>query len=108
MFHAKRKMLEDRRIISRLTLLYKSVHIIVAINCDKYYANHEKGKITSRKSTSISFSHPTARKNCQRYFFIPRTVAEWNRLPATMGKDPHLKPDCFIKLSTNFARSRIA
>ena len=34
------KTLEDRRKISRLTLLYKSVHNIVAINIDEHYTNH--------------------------------------------------------------------
>ena len=32
--------LEDRRKISRLTLLYKSIHNIVAINIDEHYTNH--------------------------------------------------------------------
>ena len=78
------KTLEDRRNIYRLTLSYKSVHNIVAINIDEHYANHEKRNITTRKTSSISFTHPTARKNCCRHSFIPRTVAEWNRLPATI------------------------
>ena len=37
-----RKTLEDRRKISRLILLCKSVHNIVAINIDEHYTNHEK------------------------------------------------------------------
>ena len=45
------KMLEDRRTISRLTLLYKSVHNIVAINIDEHYTNHEKRSITTRKTS---------------------------------------------------------
>ena len=36
------KTLEDRRKISRLTLLYKSVHNIVAINIGEHYTNHEE------------------------------------------------------------------
>ena len=44
------KTLEDRRTIYRLTLLYKSVHNIVAINIDEHYTNHEKINITTRKS----------------------------------------------------------
>ena len=58
------KTLEDRRKISRLTLFNKSVHNIVAINIDEHYTNHEKRNITTRKTSSISFTHPTARKNC--------------------------------------------
>ena len=78
------KTLEDRRTISRLTLLYKSVHNIVAINIVGHYTNHEKRNIKAIKTSSISFTHPTARKNCHRYSFTSRTVAEWNRLPATI------------------------
>ena len=89
------KTLEDRRKISRLILLYKSVHNIVAINIDEHYTNHEKRNITTRKTSSISFAHPTARKNCYRYSFIPRTVAEWNRLPATIRGAPSV--DCAVE-----------
>ena len=64
------KALEDRSKIYRLTLLYKSVHNIVAINIDEHYTNNENRNITTRKTFSISFAHPTARKNCYRYSFI--------------------------------------
>ena len=106
------KTLEDRRKIFRLILLNKSVHNIVAINIDEHYANHEKINIATRKTSSISFAHPTARKNCYRYSFIPRTVAEWNRLPATIREDPSADIFgarlCSRKLSTNFTRYKIA
>ena len=102
------KTLEDRRKISRLTLLYKSVHSIVAINIDEHYTNHEKINITTRKTSSISFTHPTARKNCYRYSFIPRTVAEWNRLPATIREAPPVDISkarlCSRTLSISFTR----
>ena len=79
------KTLVDRRKISRLTLIHKSVLNIVAINIDEHYANHEKRNTTTRKT---SFTHPSVRKNCCRYYLIPRTVAEWNRLFATMREAP--------------------
>ena len=41
------KTQEDRRKISRLILLCKSVHNIVAINIDEHYTNHEKRNITT-------------------------------------------------------------
>ena len=106
------KKLEDRRTIYRLTLLYKSVHNIVAINIDEHYTNHERRNITTRKTFSISFAHSTARKNCYRYSFIPRTVAEWNRLPATIREassvDTFKARLCSIKLSTHFTGYKIA
>ena len=98
----------DRRTISRLTLSYKSVHYIVAINIDEHYANHENRNITTRKTSSISFTHPTTRKNCYRYSFTPRTVAVWNRLPATIREAPSVDIFkarlCSIKLSTHFTK----
>ena len=75
------KTLEDRRTIYRLTQLYKSVHNIVAINIDAQYTSYEKRHIEIRKMYSISFTHPTSRKNCHRYSHMPRTVAELNHLP---------------------------
>ena len=54
------KMLEDRRTISRLALLFKPVHNIVAINIDEHYAIQGKINITTRKMSSISFTHSTA------------------------------------------------
>ena len=82
------KTLEDRRTISILTLLYKSVHNIVAINIDEHYTSHEKRNIETRKTFSIHYTHPTARKIATGTLFIPRTVAERNRLPATIREAP--------------------
>ena len=102
------KKLEDRRTISRLTLLYKSVHSIVAVNIDEHYTNRDKRNIKTRKASSISFTHPTARKNWYRYSFIPRTVAEWRHLPATISVETFKARLCSIKLSTHITRYKIA
>ena len=106
------KMLEDRRTISRLTLLYKSVHNKVAINIDEHYTNHEKGNITTSKTSLIFITHPTARKNWYRCSFMPRTVVEWNHLPATIREaqsvDTLRVKLCSIELSTHFTRNKIA
>ena len=106
------RTLEDRRTISRFTLLYKSVHNIVAINIDEQYTNHEKRNIPTRKTPSISIARPTAKKNCDRYSFMPRTVAEWNRLPATIREAPSVDTSNArlrsIMLSTLFTRNKIA
>ena len=62
---------EDRGTISRLALLYKTVHNVVTINVDEYYTNYAKENITTRKTSAISFIHPTAGKNCHRHSFMP-------------------------------------
>ena len=106
------KTLEDRRTIYRFTLLHRSVHNIVAINIDEHYTNHEKGNIANRKTSSITLANPTAKKNCYRYSFMPRTVAEWKRPHATLGESPSVETLrarlCSIKLSTHFTRNKIA
>ena len=65
--------------------LHKSVINTVSINIDKQYANHEKRNITARKTSPISLTQTTARKNGCRYSLIPSTVTEWNRLPERMA-----------------------
>ena len=98
------KTLEDRRIISRLTVLCKSFHNILVISIDEHYANREKRIITTSETSSISFAHPTARTNCYMCTFM--LVAEWNRLPATMRESPYVDTFkarlCSINLSTHF------
>ena len=103
---------QDRRTIYRLTLLYKSVHDIVVINSDEHYANHKSRNITTRKNVLNFLYSSYCQTNCYRYSFIPRTVAEWNRLPATIREAPSVDIFrarlCSRKLSTNFTRYKIA
>ena len=75
------KPLENRRAISRLSLLFKSIHHTVAINTDKHLTSQADNKICTRKSCEISFTHPTVKKDCYKHSFLPRTMTEWNLLP---------------------------
>ena len=77
------KSLEEWRSVSRLSLLYKAVHQKVAIDTDQFHTKLEGG-ISTHKSSSISFRHPTSRKNCFKYSFLPRTMVEWNLLPSNI------------------------
>ena len=70
------KTIEDRRTISRLTLLHKPVHNVVAIIIYEHNANHEKRNNITRKTSSTSSTHSFARTNCHRYSFVPSTVVE--------------------------------
>ena len=83
--------LEERRIRARLSLLYKSLHHLVAINLDGYVLKPDNIGISTRKSSSISFHHPTVRKDCYRFSFIPRTMAEWNCLPPAVREAPSIE-----------------
>ena len=101
------KTLEDRRKISRLILLCKSVHNIVAINIDEHYTNHKKKILQPEKRPQfpllILLPERIATGN-----LIPRTVAEWNHLPATIREAPSVDIFsarlCSRRLSTNFTR----
>ena len=59
------KTLEDRRTIYRFTLLYKSVHNIVAINIGEHYTNHEEEKI----------SQPEKRPQFPQLILLPKRIA---------------------------------
>ena len=74
------KPLENRRAVSRLSLLYKSIHHTVAINTDEHLTSQADNKIRTRKSCEISFTHPTVKKDCYKHSFLP-TMTEWNLLP---------------------------
>ena len=83
--------LEERRISARLSLLYKSLHHLVAIDLNDYILKPDNNGITTRKSSSISFHHPAVKKDCYRFSFIPRTVAEWNCLPSAVRDSPSIE-----------------
>ena len=65
------KTLEDRQKISRLTLLYKSVHNIVAINIDEHYTNHEKKKYYSQKNVLNFLYSSYCQKELLQVLFYP-------------------------------------
>ena len=57
----------------------------ILITTRLYHSKSEGGGIKTRKSSSISFTHPSSNKDCYKYsFIIPRTTAEWNHLPASI------------------------
>ena len=76
------KSLEERRAISRLSLLYKSVH--------HYQFKPQGNQTLTRKSLSISFTHPSTKKDCYKFSFLPRTLVEWNRLPVCIREAPSI------------------
>ncbi len=84
------KPLEERRAISRLTLLYKSVHHKTAIDTDHYQLKPQGNQTLTRKSSSISFTHPSINKDCYKFSFVPRTLVEWNRLPVCIREAPSI------------------
>ena len=70
--------LQYRRQRARLSLFYKSLNNLTALEIPPYYTpnNH-----SSRLHHQLSYIHPYARTNTYMYSFFLRTIKEWNSLP---------------------------
>ena len=84
------KSLEERRLTARLTLLYKASHQLAAINISKYQNTSTTRRMT-RQTSALSFNYPKPSKDCYKYSFLPRTVAQWNTLPPTIRNSPTIE-----------------
>ncbi len=85
----KWQTLEERRKQQRLTMMYKITNGHVAVNADKYITPTEPLR-TSRHQHSQMLTVPPSKLNPDyyRYSFFPRTVREWNALPAQVVDAP--------------------
>ena len=70
--------LKLRRQAARLTLLYKVTSDQVAIPASKFLTSVAH---PTRRNNSKAFQGPTAKKDCYKNSFFPRTISEWNLLP---------------------------
>ena len=77
------------RAVQRLTLLYKPIHKLIAINTDSYQST-SSGGVHTRKQSSISFDKLPASKDCYKYSLLTRTFSEWNCLPLDVRNAPSL------------------
>ena len=75
--------LQDRRQISRLSLLYKAHHGLVDIDKATYL---KPGDSRTRSHTGFYQEH-TAHEFYHNSFF-PRTIRDWNRLPNSVTSVP--------------------
>ena len=74
--------LEIRRKKSRLTLMYKLSHNLVDITTeDHLIPNSEK---RTRKRHALKYRMPEVSKDVFKFSFFPRSVTEWNSLPADL------------------------
>ena len=74
--------LEIRRKKSRLTLMYKLSHNLVDITTeDHLIPNSEK---RTRKSHAFNYRMPEVSKDVFKFSFFPRSITEWNTLPADL------------------------
>jgi len=73
--------LQQRRQRARLSLLYKSMHNLIQMPIPQYYIPYSS---SSRIHHKHSYIHPGARTNAYMNSFFPRTIKEWNSLPASV------------------------
>jgi hypothetical protein len=73
--------LKDRRRHIRLALFYKIVHNLIAVPHENIL---EKADSRTRSSHSFKFRTIRSNKDPYKYSFFPRTIVEWNPLPATI------------------------
>jgi hypothetical protein len=76
------KTLEERRVESRLTMMYKISHNLVDFNTDQYLKLHPESR--TRGSHPLKYQIPKATKDVFKYSYFPRTIREWNKLPAEL------------------------
>ena len=81
--------LEHRRASKRLTLIYKSINKLAALDTDSYLTKPSSG-VSTRKQSAISFNKMPTAKDCYKYSLFPRTFAEWNCLSSDVRNAPTL------------------
>lgn len=79
--------LQVRREKIRLTLLYKTIHGLIAIPCDVLVPALEK----TRKLHAFKYKHIQAGASYYSQSFFPRTVPVWNMLPGHVIEAPTLE-----------------
>ena len=70
--------LEQRRIDSRLTLMYKITYYLVAIPAADYLTPNTR---QSRHNHLVAYRQISTLKDYYKYTFFPRTIVHWNALP---------------------------
>ena len=78
-------LLEERRREARLTLFYKVVHGIVAVPVDNILI---KSDSRTRSNHPYKFRQIQAKTEQFRNSFFPRTICDWNPLPADIVSPP--------------------
>ena len=73
--------LHNRRLISRLTLLYKGLHNLITLDIPSYITITTTTSHITRFQHSFHFNLPTARTNHYHNSYFLKTFRDWNSLP---------------------------
>ena len=79
------RSLEQRRADIRLTFLYKSINGLVAVNLSNQLVPHAR---FSRHHHPLSFLIPSETTLYLQQSYVPRTIVQWNALPASLVMTP--------------------
>ena len=85
--HLHWRSLQQRRTDIRLVMLYKTLHGIVALDLFPQLIPLVR---PSQHKHSEAFQLPVITKQFIQYSFFPRTIANWNNLPANAATAPSL------------------
>ena len=92
--------LESRRTMTRLTLLYKMSRGEIDIDTVSFLRPHAESR--TRASHSYRYRQDKATKNLYFYSFFPRTLRQWDNLPADIVESNSLS-QFQSKLSDHFS-----
>ena len=81
------RSLKQRRTDQRLIMLYKIVNNLIEVDIVNELKPHSRH---FRNIHSNSFRVPLERKTYLKYSFLPRTLEQWNALPASLVTAPSL------------------
>ena len=73
--------LHNRRLISRLTLLYKGLHNLITLDIPSYITTTTTTSHITRFQHSFHFNLPIARTNHYHNSYFLKTFRDWNSLP---------------------------
>ena len=85
--HSNWHPLDQRRIESRLVMMYKVTYDLVAIPASDYLVRNTRA---SRHIHPLAYRQIQTLKDYYRFTFFPRTVIHWNALPAYIPTLPTL------------------
>ena len=75
-------ILETIRKKNRLTLMHKLSHNLVDINTEEHLIPNSE--LRTRNSHAFKYRMPKVSKDVFKFSFFPRSITEWNSLPADL------------------------
>jgi len=78
--------LSDRRRNSRLSLMYKSLHGLAGISTSPF----RRSSKPTCSADGDTFCVLSSRTDPYKYSFCPRTIVDWNALPASVKSPPSI------------------